>query len=997
MNRKLIMTLCLLTASIAMLAQQPHKEVGYDKSSNMLTTVAFGYGNSVDQIIFKGKDQTSIKVNNYGFPTEIVNSLTNVNFQYAGTSSVTVTQTVNGEQKTEKVSLDSEKVLSFREEYNKFKQNPSTFDKIDNFLANGGAQKIGNAFDLLGLGTKFTVGICIDEAIKAAKQTDNPIISIDNLQKLKDLSKWIPDWDDLVFDNYNKITEGVADFIYNREMDIYNQQKDANRMKTEKRLELGKMLLEEGHSTDELSRLIDQALHPQPNTKPTPPSNAGKDNKGNGQPGADKGQKGNQGTGGNTRGTKAMLETDYFYFDNPDGTIEAFPEYCYPGLESRMMSISSTKYATPMKNEKLEGTLKQYENILNLYFGRQTRTTVFVFDGQESAKAAMMTTMVYSSSILGLWAALEDGMREKFSRELTKANIAHTTSATWKDAIKQGKPEELMFNGHEGGRIVNKIDLSNSWLSLLAGANIEMVFDNYFYYDKEYDKLVGVVFVYSEVSNPKNKYEAAAYTAIKALSGAMGYTDPTTGNTTLASMFEHRDMIDFFKQHFHLKKQKGTLTQDPPQKCIANYIGTPQNPAIELCGDTTLISIENILIGCPGPEDPPVKGNNPPTEDPSLIDDPQPIIDDPRHIIDDPQPPVEPEDPEPPVEGQDNDKKQIYYSQSKFAVIGQLNYASIEKPFTENDKYVYFMQSTYGDNAVLAVNKKTGELTEVVPGKRKGSRSGIISIGAYGDDLYLDVEGRGIVRYNGKDVGTSELISEIERGFMDNFKKIVFSPNGRYMAYGGQNCCNYVFDLQEGNRLVKSFHDGLEDFLVTDDGDFFGVNNFRALVYRNNGSTDGDPTSVIDMSDLLNDKPLAIRQIGDDVYLVGGMKIMKSSAKEFKFTETASIVSDGLMLFDGALGNKDTGFAYMTDKALNRFVRFSISGKKPTLVKKLTTGIHVGHRDPLTVETAKNIYIDHLGNIWMVEQSGAGFVVVYNPKGVAELKNAAGKFIKQKE
>ena len=69
-----------------MLAQQPHKEVGYDKSTNMLTTVAYGYGNSVDQIIFKGKDQTSIKVNNYGFPTEMVNSLTTVEFQYAGTA-----------------------------------------------------------------------------------------------------------------------------------------------------------------------------------------------------------------------------------------------------------------------------------------------------------------------------------------------------------------------------------------------------------------------------------------------------------------------------------------------------------------------------------------------------------------------------------------------------------------------------------------------------------------------------------------------------------------------------------------------------------------------------------------------------------------------------------------------------------------------------------------------------------------------------------------------
>ena len=155
MKRILTLTLCLLTVSIAMLAQKPHKEVGYDKSTNMLTTVAYGYGNSVDQIIFKGKDQTSIKVNNYGFPTEIVNSLTTMEFQYAGTSAVTVTQTVNGEKKTEKIPLDSKKVLSFREEYNKFKQDPSLFDRVDNFLANGGAKKIGNALNLLDLGKPF--------------------------------------------------------------------------------------------------------------------------------------------------------------------------------------------------------------------------------------------------------------------------------------------------------------------------------------------------------------------------------------------------------------------------------------------------------------------------------------------------------------------------------------------------------------------------------------------------------------------------------------------------------------------------------------------------------------------------------------------------------------------------------------------------------------------------------------------------------------------------
>jgi hypothetical protein len=522
-----------------------------------------------------------------------------------------------------------------------------------------------------------------------------------------------------------------------------------------------------------------------------------------------------------------------------------------------------------------------------------------------------------------------------------------------------------------------------------------MVFDNYFYYDKEYDKLVGVVFVYSEVSNPKDKYTAAAYTAIKALSGTLGYSDPTTSNTTLASMFEHRDMIDFFKKHFHLKKQQ-VVVENPP-KCVATYVGTPEQPAIDLCGDTLCISIECLINiqeqggGRKSQKKEQEDGGKDNTIIVPIIDPIDPLTPDPPK----PGPPID--DPQPPVEPQGNDKEQIYYSQSKYAVIGQLNQASVEKPFAENDDYVYFMQSTYGDNAVLAVNKITGNLTEVVPGKRKGSRPGIISIGAYGKDLYLDVEGLGIVRYNGKDVSTSEVMSKIDRGFMDNFKKIVFSPNGRYMAYGGQNCHQYVFDLKEGNRIVKSFHDGLDDFLVTDDGDFFGVNNFRALVYRNDGNPDSDPASVREMSDLLNDHPITIRQIGSDIYIVGGKRVMKTDSKEFVWTETSTITSEGLRLYDGTLDANGSGFAYMSDNVLNRFVIFSTSNKAPTMMKQLATNINVGRRDLLVVQNASQIFADSLGNIWMVEQSGAGFVVVYNPKGLAEMKNAAGKFIKQKE
>ncbi len=663
------------------------------------------------------------------------------------------------------------------------------------------------------------------------------------------------------------------------------------------------------------------------------------------------------------RGSKAMLETPYFYFDNPDGTIEAFPEYRYKDLAERMMSISSSKYAMPVKSLP-EGNLKKHENIFNIFFGRQTRTTVFVFDGQESAKAAMMTTTIYSSTILGLWAAADEAMREQVKNAFEEANMKGTITRTAKDGVKMGQPEELMFNGHEGGHIVNRMDMSHTWLSIFAGVNLDIVFDMYFYYDEAYDKTVGVLFTYSETKEPEGRSGAL----VKAIGSAIGYAANDSGENPLANMFERRDMIEFFKQHFHLKKTA---------KCPTAFVGTAKEPKLDLCGDTIEIKITEIF-GTP-PEEPGdslihvTKGPDPP------------II----RIID-PGPPNPPNPPEKPTGGPRSAKK--------FGVIAQgFSHEIIDQPFVENDQYVYFMQPPYNDNAVLAVDKQTGELREAVPGKRKADRPGIISIGAHGKDLYLDVEGRGIVRYDGKDVTTSKIIGEVDRGFMDNYKKIVLSPNGRYLAYSGQNCHSYVYDLLEGNKLIKSFHDGFEDFLVTDDGDFFGVNNFRALVYRNNGNTDGDATNATDMSDLLKDHPATIRQLGDDIWLVGGSKVTKTAAKEFQWTETTTLTS-GTKLQDGALAADASGFAYIGyDSAGNRFAEFTATGKTPVLTKKLATGINVERREPLTVEVAKNIFIDSNQNIWMIENTGTGFVVVYNPKGIVGLTALAGKFIKQKK
>ena len=95
------------------------------------------------------------------------------------------------------------------------------------------------------------------------------------------------------------------------------------------------------------------------------------------------------------RGSKASLETDFFYFDNPDGTIEAYPEYIYPDLNQRMMQISSSKYV--LGDTNVEGLTPDMQYYTDFFFARRTRTTVFVFDGQASAQGALMTGATYAA------------------------------------------------------------------------------------------------------------------------------------------------------------------------------------------------------------------------------------------------------------------------------------------------------------------------------------------------------------------------------------------------------------------------------------------------------------------------------------------------------------------------------------------------------------------------------------------------------------------------
>jgi len=245
-------------------AQQPHNEVAFDKSNNSLTTVHYGYGNSVEAITHTGQDQTTIKVNNYGMPTEITNSLATVAFQYAGTSSVKVTQTVNGQTKTSNVPLDSKEVLNYREEYKKFNQTPSLIDKADQFLAGGGAKMIGGVVDLITEKLDNPIGACFQEALNAAKQTENPIIPISTLEALNNVANLelnpISYLTDMlksgIFDNYKDWTQAVSDLIYKYQMEKYKKQKESNGKENAARIALTNTLMANGVSMEDAANAV---------------------------------------------------------------------------------------------------------------------------------------------------------------------------------------------------------------------------------------------------------------------------------------------------------------------------------------------------------------------------------------------------------------------------------------------------------------------------------------------------------------------------------------------------------------------------------------------------------------------------------------------------------------------------------------------------------------------------------------------------------------------
>ena len=677
-----------------------------------------------------------------------------------------------------------------------------------------------------------------------------------------------------------------------------------------------------------------------------------------------------QGTAANIPNQK--LETPLFYFDNPDGTIETFPEYVIPGLEKRMMSISSSKYANPLKNEA-DPNLNEW---IQLFFGRKTRTAVFVFDTKESAKGGMMTATVYSSTLLGLWGALWEGMRDKVGKALDEALPGKVTKkGSYKDYITQEKPEELMFNGHEAGHIVWKMDMSNSWLGLLAASDISMVFDLYSYYDEEFDKIVCVLFTYSDIKEPETKGGKVAAGVMKVFSSVTGYYDEKSGNTKLANMFEHQDMIKYFKEHFHLKKIEKRIETDiekhigdPPPPCVAEFVGTPQKPKLKLCDIIINIRLRQL---------------------------PQDSI--PEDKPDKPKPPVKPKPIQPVIPGPPGTPGPKKYGDSpatgKIGVVQQEE--SIERELEEDDNFVYMLQDAYGSkNAVIAVDKNTGNVFEAVPTKVKKDRPTIYSIGAHGDNLYLDVDGVGIIRYDGKSIDSSEKLvqdPDFKPGWTGSpFKRIIFSPNGRYMAYVGTRA--KVYDLENKNECIKSTYEcGGTSQVLTDDGDLFSVDVYRILVARNNGNKDEGVSSEAMVNDITGGSPCQLHLVGNEVYITGGKKLMKTDMKKFDW-QLVSTMPGTEKYKISEISKTGNGFA-VTDAggSFNVHASFSASGSTPVLMKKIQTNLKNQFRQDIDTHNVTSLHYDQMGNLWL-QYSDAGYVI-YNTAGIKGLSKIAGKFV----
>lgn len=665
------------------------------------------------------------------------------------------------------------------------------------------------------------------------------------------------------------------------------------------------------------------------------------------------------------------LSNDFFYFDNPDGTIVSYPEYIDDRLENRAMSISSTKY-----KREFNGTYDgPYKDVFDLMLGQHTRTYVFVFSGgQKAAKPAMTVTMTYAAALQGLFAGLWDQMNEK----LSKGGSSIVVMGNYKDGLSISKPEECTFMGCEAIHWISKVDMSKSPFMVAVGAPIQFIFEQYCYYEPKLDKTVGVIFQYTEADlNAPVSTDIKAYaTLMDILRSTLGWGPGKNTNANI-ELFKRRDMIDFFKQHFHLKSAAETKDKecdDPPE------LYYPKNSkVVQLiqCGDTIEITEQ---VTKPGKEKRKYKGGELVEGPGDGSGDPEPGPGpgpDPRKPT--PPPIIDPK-PKPEPKPKDDSQKEgrVDGARAEFAVVKFPQ--SILRPTAENNKYMFFLENHWSPtNAVVAVDKYSGKITDFVSTKQKEERGTIQYIGAHGDDLYLGVEGKGIVLYDGKSVATSKVVAAGECEENGEKATIIFSPNGRYMAVVGTECS--VYDVQNAYKRVKHISDDdIIGAVLTDDGDLLRLIGSTLYIARNDGNERSQQD--IDLYNLFNTHPVGISLVGDNMYIMGGGVVAVSNVKQLDWHRGARLPENVRFNICGYLSPAGRGVAGVLGGGDGRMTFFSSNPKEDVkTLRTLETTVKDQYGGKFNVTYLYGCYVDRFGNYWL--KTDERTFIIYGPGGIS--------------
>ena len=347
---------------------------------------------------------------------------------------------------------------------------------------------------------------------------------------------------------------------------------------------------------------------------------------------------------------------------------------------------------------------------------------------------------------------------------------------------------------------------------------------------------------------------------------------------------------------------------------------------------------------------------------------------------------------------------------NKFAIL-QLD-EWIHNGLWEDAENIYFLDYPNGEsNALRAVNKTTGEMKIVIPRKTR-RRAKILSGGADSTNLYFRLADIGLVKYNGSDVNTSEVILP-EGAWNDpaifltkaqEHKRIITSPNRRYLGLIN-DATNLIIDLKE--HRVTGYYDKATDGLLSNSGTLIYINMDEIGILPKGIPT----TSSRDKQNAIGSKIWKIKEIGnggggelsgiwrDDVdsmiYVGMGEQVMRSPMKKMRWEEAYCLPGENKKFTRIAYNGKHV--LAVTDNYQKHFYEWDNKDLKgePKISQELNTGIegNYGMMGMMFGEIKFNqvdyLYCDWNGNFWI--QEGDGKFYIYNPDGIKGLAALKGK------